>query len=77
MVLNTLTLPTSGSTSSLDAPASVICTWFDPDERQPTLTVGGDYARELEADDDNDHERRGWAELAHRTLVRWAKENPF
>lgn len=76
MVLDTLTLSAECPTSSLDTLTSVISTWFDPDERRSTLTVGGDYALPPETEDADD-ELRAWVKGARRSVARWARENPY
>ena len=76
MVVEPLRESSRPETSSLDTPTRVISTWPDCDERRPTATVGGDYALSPIAEDD-DRELRSWAELARRSLARWAKENPY
>ncbi len=76
-MVSTVTVSLYSTTSSLDAPTSVVSAWPDPDERRLiTSTVGGEYTlpSEIEVDE---KEARAWAQVARRSRARWRKENLF
>ena len=62
--------------SSLDIHLRTIWRSLGEREREPTSTVGGDYALASLAEED-DREVKVWADLARRSRERWARENPY